>query len=186
VKAIAQVFLFLVGFMTAVGVDLWQTKQPSESPSLPKERGSIMETLDLKVRILTQRARLSYPSKIEVRLTNQSPNPVLINRRLAVGYRDSHARELFAEVLNPETREIVSKPAQLYNRNFSSPDDYVWLASGQSVSTTFDLFEWYTLPSAGDFELIVYYQADEPLAAKPPGLLAGTYASEPVSLSVTP
>ena len=145
-----------------------------------------METLDLKVHILTQPARLSHPCKIEVRLTNQSLNPVLINRRLAVGYRDSHARELFAEVLKPESGEIVSKPALLYNRNFSSPDDYVWLAPGQSISTTFDLFEWYTLPGPGAYDLIVYYQADEPLAAKPAGLLAGTYASEPVSLSVTP
>ena len=145
-----------------------------------------METLDLKVHILTQPARLSHPCKIEVRLTNQSLNPVLVNRRLAVGYRDSHARELFAEVLKRGTGEIVSKPAQLYNRNFSSPDDYVWLAPGQSVSTTFDLFEWYTLPGPGEYHLIVYYQADEPLAAKPPDLLIGTYASAPIVLNVLP
>jgi hypothetical protein len=48
------------------------------------------------------------------------------------------------------------------------------------------LFEWYTLPSGGDFELVVYYQADEPLAAKPAELLAGTYSSERVALSVLP
>jgi len=145
-----------------------------------------METLDLKVHILTQPARLSHPCKIEVRLTNQSLNPVLINRRLAVGYRDSHARELFAEVLKPESGEIVSKPALLYNRNFSSPDDYVWLSPGQSIATSFDLFEWYILPSAGNFELVVYYQADEPLATKPADLLRGTHASEPIALSVVP
>lgn len=145
-----------------------------------------MEKLDLKVRIFTQPVRLSHPCKVEVRLTNRSFDAVLINRRLAVGYRDSHARELFAEVLKRESGEIVSQPALLYKRDFSSPEDYVWLAPGASTSTSFDLFEWYSLPSAGDFELIVYYQADEPLAAKPAGLLPGTYASERIAFNVTP
>jgi hypothetical protein len=43
-----------------------------------------METLELKPRILTQPARLSEPCKIEVRLTNQSNEAVLVNGRLAV------------------------------------------------------------------------------------------------------
>jgi hypothetical protein len=111
---------------------------------------------------------------------------VLINRRLAVGYRDSHARELFAEVFKPGSSEIVSQPALLYKRDFSSPADYVWLVPGESVSTSFDLFEWYSLPSAGEFELIVCYQADEPLAPKPAELLLGTYCSERLAFSVTP
>ena len=106
-----------------------------------------MEKLDLKVHILTQPVRLSDPCRVEVRLTNQSPDAVLINRRLAVGYRDSHARELFTEVFKRGSDEIVSQPALLYKRDFSSPADYVWLAPGESVSTSFDLFEWYSLPS---------------------------------------
>jgi hypothetical protein len=193
VKFLTQVFLFLLGLLAAVGGYLWEVKQPSKSPalsnqssSMSRERGAIMETLDLKVRILTQPVRLSHPCRVEVRLTNRSPDPVLINRRLAVGYRDSHARELFAEVFKPGSSEIVSQPALLYKRDFSSAADYGWLAPGESVSTSFDLFEWYTLPSAGDFELIVYYQADEPLAAMPAELLPGTYSSERVAFSVIP
>lgn len=145
-----------------------------------------MQTLDLKVRILTQPVRFSGPCSVEVRLTNQNPDPVLINRRLAVGYRDSHARELFAEVFKPGSSEIVGQPALLYNRDFSSPADYVWLAPEESVSTSFDLFEWYTLPGPGAYDLIVYYQGDEPLAAKPANLLPGVYASEPLALNVAP
>ena len=145
-----------------------------------------METLDVNVRILTQPVRLSHPCEVEVRLTNRSPDAVLINRRLAVGYRDSVARELFVEVYKRGSDEVVSQKALLYQRNFSSPEDYVWLAPGQSIATSFDLFEWYSLPSAGEFELVVCYQADEPLAPKPAELLPGTYCSERVAFNVTP
>ena len=105
VKFLTQVFLFLLGLLAAVGVYLWEMKQPSkspalsnQSPSMPRESRAIMEKLDLKVHILTQPVRLSGPCRVEVRLTNQSLDAVLINRRLAVGYRDSIARELFIEV----------------------------------------------------------------------------------------
>ena len=145
-----------------------------------------MEKLDLKVHILTQPVRLSGPCRVEVRLTNQSLDAVLINRRLAVGYRDSIARELFIEVYKRGSDEVVSRKALLYQRDFSSPADYVGLAPGQSIAKSFDLFEWYSLPSAGEFELIVCYQADEPLAPKPAGLLLGTYCSERLAFSVTP
>jgi hypothetical protein len=155
------------------------------SPSMPNKKGSAMETLDAQVRILTQPVRLSQPCKVEVRLTNQSTDAVLINRRLGVGYRDSVARELFVEVYKRESGEVVSQKALLYQRNFSSPEDYVWLSSGQSVATSFDLFEWYSLPSAGEFELVVCYQADEPLAPKPQGLLPGTHCSGRVAFNVT-
>jgi hypothetical protein len=158
----------------------------SPSPSSPKDKGFAMVILQIKVRILTQLVRFSYPCKVEVQLTNRSINAVLINRRLAMGYRDSDARELFAEVFKRESDEVVSEEALLYNRDFSQTDDYVWLAAGQSVSTSFDLFEWYTLPGPGEYDLIVYYQADEPLAAKPANLLSGVYVSERIALSVTP
>jgi hypothetical protein len=192
VKAVARIFLFLAGLITAVGVYVWQTMKPAElpqvshhSPAIPKEKGSPMETLDVQVRILTQSVRLSHPCKVEVGLTNRSPDAVLINRRLAVGYRDSVARELFVEVYKRGSDEVISQKALLYQRNFSSPEEYVWLAPRQSIATSFDLFEWYSLPSAGEFELVVCYQADEPLAPKPDGLLPGTYCSERIAFNVT-
>jgi hypothetical protein len=66
------------------------------------------------------------------------------------------------------------------------PEDYVWLAPGQSMTTSFDLFEWYSLPFAGEFERIGCYQADEPLAAKPAELLSGTYCSERIAFNILP
>src|SRR5262245_38763353 len=105
------------------------------SPSMPNKKGSAMETLDTQVRVLTQPVRLSHSCKVEVRLTNRSLDAVLINRRLAVGYRDSVAREFFVEVYKRGSGEVVSQKALLYQRNFSSPEDYVWLAPGQSIAT---------------------------------------------------
>jgi hypothetical protein len=108
---------------------------------------------------------------------------VLINRRLVVGYRDMLVSCLLKSIRGSD--EVVSQKALLYQRGFSSTEDYVWLSPGQSIATSFDLFEWYSLPSAGEFELVVCYQADEPLAPKPDGLLSGTYCSERVAFNVT-
>lgn len=144
------------------------------------------KTLRIDVQIITQPVRISDPCLIEAKLTSQSAQPILINRRLAVGYRDSHARELFAEVFRQGSDEVLSKRTKLYERDFSPPDDYVWLLPGQTVSTSFNLFDWYSLPSAGDYELVVYYQADEPLAVKPVGLLSGIHSSARIAFTVVP
>jgi hypothetical protein len=145
-----------------------------------------MKALCIDVQIITQPVRISDPCLIEVKLTNRTSQPALINRRLAFGYRDSHARELFVEVFRPGSDEVVSKRTKLYERDFSPPDDYVRLPPIQIVSTSFDLFDWYSLPAAGDYEMVVYYQADEPLAVKPVGLLFGIHSSARIAFTVVP
>jgi hypothetical protein len=176
VKSAARLVLLLAGLLTAAGVP----------PSMGKENGPVMEPLEVTALIRTQPVRLSRPCQVEIRVTNRSPDPVLVNRRLAVGYREGQAREVFAEVYRRGSDEIVSRPALLYQRDFSPPEDYVRLPPGHSVETTFALFEWYSLPSAGEFDLVVSYQADEPLAPKPAGLLGGIHTSDRVAFSVEP
>jgi hypothetical protein len=141
-------------------------------------------TLEVRVDTPDQSVPLAGPCRVEVRLTNRGGEPVLINRRLAVGYRDSQARELFAEVYPRLSREVVSRRTKLYEREVASAEDYRWLQPGESDSTSFDLLEWYALPAPGEYELVVFYQADEPLAPRPPGLLTGIYPSAPVPLIV--
>lgn len=155
-----------------------------QSKSLSKKEELVMKALQIDGNILNPAAPMSGPCMVEIRVTNKSPQPVRINRRLAVGYRNSQARELFLEVFKKGSTEVVSKQALLYERDFSPPDDYVWLAPEQSVSALFDLFKWYSLPSPGEYELMVYYQADEPLAAKPADLLTGTYSSERLAFRI--
>jgi hypothetical protein len=142
--------------------------------------------LEVRVDTPDQPVRLAGPCPVQVRLTNRGEQPVLINRRLALGYRDSQARELFAEIHPRRSREVVSRRTKLYERESASADDYRWLQPGESASTSFDLLEWYALPAPGEYELVVFYQADEPLAPRPSGLLAGVHESAPVPLSVVP
>lgn len=193
-KSELWILLLLLGLNYMVGACIAYRKEAAgESLAENKmcyqyssKEGNALEVLRIDVRISTEPVRMSDPCLVEVQLTNQSAQSVLINRRLAVGYRDSHARELFAEVFRRGSDELVSKRTKLYQRDFSPPDDYVSLLPGQSVSTSFDLFEWYSLPSVGEYELVVFYQADEPLAAKPNRLLTGTHNSGRIAFIVAP
>ena len=56
----------------------------------------------------------------------------------------------------------------------------------ESLTTELDLPYWYRLPGPGDYELVVYYQADEPLALDVPGLVRGTHSSARVPLPWRP
>ena len=143
--------------------------------SIPAKEAKAMQVLDIDVKILTQPVRLSGPCMIEVRVTNKSPTPVLLNKRLAVGYRGSLSRELFLEVFEKASKQIAGREALLYERSSSPPDDYHWVAPDESIGVSFNLFEWYKLGSPGDYELVVYYQADETTAQKPAELLPGVH-----------
>ena len=145
-----------------------------------------MEQLEIEVRIAGQPVRRSGPCLVEVRITNRGSTPVLLNRRLAVGYRQSQARELFAEVFRRGTDDVVSRRSQLYERELAAVAEYAPLAPGEAMESAFDLCEWYELPGAGDYELVVYYQGDEALAPKLPHLLPGIHASSRVPFRVRP
>ena len=125
-------------------------------------------------------ARLLDARHVAVTITNDAPAPVVVNARLAPGYRDSSSRELFAEIFDGERQ--VADQAMDYERHPPQRDDYVELAPDASLSTELDLLYWYRLPGPGDYELVVHYQADEPLALDVPNLLRGIHASERVSL----
>jgi hypothetical protein len=138
-----------------------------------------MDDLRVTVRLPGEPARRSSRFPVRVSLTNHGSAPVVVNRRLSIGYRDSLARELFVEVYRPGDADVVSGQALLYDRDTSTPDDYVTLEPGDEIAGSFDLVEWYTLPSEpGSYDLVVCYQADEPLAAPPPDILPGIHASE--------
>ncbi len=129
-------------------------------------------------------ARAHDPRRVEVTITNDGDAPVVVNARLAPGYRDSSSRELFVEVFDGARN--VAAQAMDYERHAPQRDDYVELAPHESLGTEIDLPYWYRLPGPGDYELVAYYQADEPLALDVPGLLAGTHASPRVPLPWRP
>ena len=126
----------------------------------------------------------SGPAPVSVRITNVSEEPVLVNRRLAPGYRDSTSRELWADIVDES-----GAPAEVstidYERDLPAPDDYGELAPAQSIATEFDLFHYARPRQAGRYTVTIVYQADEPAADPPEGIVAGEHAADPVSLDVT-
>jgi hypothetical protein len=143
-----------------------------------------MEPLRVEAVLKTNPNPRSMPASVEVRVTNQQAEPVLINKRLGVGYRNDANRELFAEVFPRGGNEVVSVEARDYQRDPSRATDYVWLQPGESVSTSFDLFRWYTLPGPGEYDLVVHYRADDAPGTQLEGLLGGDHSSERVPFDV--
>ncbi len=91
-------------------------------------------------------ARWPTTIPVHVRIRNDGEAPVRVARRLAVGYRGSDGRELFAEVHPPGSDELVSRQTKLYDRDPAKPEEYVPLAPGEELATDFDLIRWYALP----------------------------------------
>ena len=125
----------------------------------------------------------SGPAPVTVTVTNVSDAPVLVNRRLAPGYRDSTSRELWADI-----RDATGAPAEVatidYERDLPAPDDYGELAPDESISAGFDLFHYARPQHPGRYVVTIVYQADEAAADPPAGVVAGEHAAEPITLDV--
>lgn len=126
---------------------------------------------------MAQTAKLQLPFAIQVILKNVSKVPQLVNKRLSMGYKSSLARELFVSISKTKSGPIIGAETELYERDFSKPEDFVWLQPDQQVTTEFNLFDWYELPGKGSYYIKVCYQADEKLAYKPADLTKGTFCS---------
>jgi hypothetical protein len=140
--------------------------------------------LQLAVEIPQQPVRLDRRCWVRVTLSNAGPERVLVNGRLAVGYRGNLARELYAELTDLATGGPALIYEVDYDRRFSPRSDYVWLSPGESLSTTFDLWEWYAPSEAGRYLLVMYYQADEQLADAPEETVRGVCAAAPIELDI--
>lgn len=125
----------------------------------------------------------SEPAPVTVTVINDSAEPVVVNRRMAPGYRDSDSRELWAEVRDPDGVPVETASID-YERDYPGPGDYGELAPGESISTQFDLFHYARPQAAGRYRLVVVYQADEPTPSRPAGVVTGEHASQPVALEV--
>ncbi len=129
---------------------------------------------------------LGRPCPIRIDVVNRGSEPVMINRRLAIGYLNSLSREIYIQLLNPENDSPAFVNEVDYQRDFSSPSDYGYLPPGGSITKSYDLFEWYEPVKPGTYRLKVFYQADEPLATLPDDILRGVFSGKSVSITVLP
>ena len=143
-------------------------------------------SLDIEVSLPAESIYPGAPCPIEITIVNQTVEPVLINRRLAIGYSNCLARELFIELRDAKTGSAAPIIEVDYQRDFSPSSDYDYLSPGEKVSVSFDLFEWYEPVNPGTYVLVVHYQADEPLADPPAQILRGVHSSKPMDLKVMP
>jgi hypothetical protein len=125
----------------------------------------------------------SGPAPVRVTVTNVSDGPVLVNRRLAPGYRDSTSRELWADVRGEDGAEAAVATIE-YERDLPRPEDYVELARGESVSGEFDLFHYARPRWPGRYAVTITYQADEAVASPPAGVVAGEHPADPIAVEV--
>jgi hypothetical protein len=129
-------------------------------------------------------ARWPTTCPVDVRLRNAGDGPLVVCRRLAVGYRASDGRELFAEVYAPGSGEPVSRMTKIYDRDPPSPGDYGPLAPGEELATSFDLLRWYGVPGPGSYELEVFYEGDGEGTPDVEGVLPGIHGSERVAFDL--
>ncbi len=148
------------------------------------DRASKLQTMSME-KSKQLEVELQLPTEIQegkscevlVEIKNVSSSGTIVNKRLAVGYQNSLSRELYVTICSEGSVENVGLQKVLYERLFSTPEDYVWLPSGEKINTKFSLFDWYEFPKAGKYTIQICYQADENLAYIPEGLCAGVFCS---------
>jgi hypothetical protein len=144
---------------------------------------SVASGLRLEASLPQARTDRSEPFPVEVRLRNVAEAPLVVNRRLEVGYRDSLSRELFVDILT-EDGEPAPTAELDYTRQWPSRSDYGELGPGEELDASFDLFRWYRPLEPGRYRIIVHYQADEPAASPPENVVRGVVSSAVRELEV--
>ncbi len=142
------------------------------------------ERLALMISVLSEPVYLGHPLMVKAILINNGDNAVLVNSRMALGYENMPSRELYLKIIDEKSGEHAGINEVDINRDFSTPGDFCSLAPGDSVKVTFNLFEFYQLTRPGKYRLTAYYDASEPLAAKPPGSDSGTVESNSLEVIV--
>ena len=146
---------------------------------------TMSQILEMQVQLPSEKIHLGSPYMVTVHLKNPGSTPVLINPRLAVGYRNHLAREIFVE-MNNESGHPVKISENDYNRDFLPTGEFTQLQPGDSISTKFDLFDWYLPKRPGRYTLVIHYQADEDLADAPEGVIPGITSAGPFQIEILP
>lgn len=171
-----------IGSLVGAAGNSW-TSVTITRPGRPSDMNKIS---DIKIVANLSKTLISLGTSctVEVIIQNMGRKNVLLNSRLAVGYRDNLSRELFADLLDPVSGQPIQIAEVDYDRDFSSSSDYIYLEPGRSISGSFDLLEWYTPSTTGTYRLVVHYQADEPLASTPEDIVRGIHTADPVDLTI--
>lgn len=145
-----------------------QDKKPGENSGEPKNNNGDSAMVESKTNPVTIQLSLvdfnpenKQSIKLKVVMVNSSDAKLLVNKRMAPGYWDSDARELIVDIFTHGTDEQAARPANLYERNMATENDFVWLEKNESVESVVDIREWYDFPMSGNFDIQVTYKTDD-------------------------
>lgn len=168
-------------FILVISIFQNQFFRTSVSNSMSDKNNSLKVTIQLSETIESGQF-----FEIAVEIANVSNLPVIVNKRLSVGYRESLSRELFVSIFTADSDNEVGIQKALYERPFSTREDYIHVKPGKKLTAKFNLFDWYEFPKPGKYNILVCYQADEDLAMKPNGVVKGVFCSEKKTINFRP
>ena len=141
--------------------------------------------LVLKARLAHTMVTLGEPIPVEVELVNQSQTELVVNSRFGMGYPDSLDRELYCEIQLESGESYTGYHSYMvdYRRKALGDHFFTTLSPGESVSSSFDLHQWYHIVQPGVYQIRVVYDP-EPYGPKPDAV-SGKTTSTALILTVT-
>ena len=97
---------------------------------------------------------------VTVTLTNMSPDPLWVNKRMGLGYADDAERELCATIRAADGSIVLvpkSERADVHRMPLEHAD-FVKLAGGDSTTMTVNLAIWHPFRQPGRFQVVFIYE----------------------------
>lgn len=140
------------------------------------------ESLQLSMAISNDTIERNNPLNIRLVLTNVSEHPVLVNARMAVGFRDQISREIFFEIRGGVNEEVISLIPVDINREDAEKEDYQYLKAGENIEKELNLFQFYMPEASGELSITAFYQADEEAINRPENIVKGIIESNSANI----
>jgi hypothetical protein len=151
---------------------------------MPHETDTQARPLVLKAHLKQATIKLSEAIPVEIELVNQGQVTLIVNARFGMGYPDSLDRDLYCEIQFQNNQLYTGYRSHMldYRRKALADHFFTSLAPGESVSSSFDLQEWYPILDAGVYQIRVVYDP-EPYPSIP-NVVTEKVISNPLSLTV--
>lgn len=130
-----------------------------------------MTSLELDVRVEPARGPASAPTTVTAVLRNAAAEPQVVNGRLLLN-SPGGAGEVWLELAGPTGWR--NRAGFRIRAGSAPPEFFVALGAGESAERSWDLAEYATTDTAGDYELTLTYHNDQARAPDGSAMTVGT------------
>lgn len=156
---IKKMFFLIITISMLVGCDFSKNEKTNiKTNKMIENKEKIKITLSINT---TKKKHIGLIANVI--LHNQSKKPVKIVKRLAIGYQDSDAREIYLLMTHKNSNKNIAKRTVLYNRDYATKNDFKWLKPKEEFEIEIDIEKWYVIPN-DDFEIQVIYDPSESIS----------------------